>query len=41
VGGGAGGSLDRSTEDGGDVPIHVEPWRDTGFSSTTSVVPSN
>jgi hypothetical protein len=41
VGGGAGGSLGRSAEDGGDVPIHAEPWRRTGFCSTTSVVPSS
>jgi hypothetical protein len=26
-------------EDGGDVPVHVEPWRRTGFHSTTSIVP--
>jgi hypothetical protein len=25
--GGAGGPLGRSVEDGGDVPVHAEPWR--------------
>jgi hypothetical protein len=39
AGGGAGDSLGRSAEDGGDVPVHAEPWRRTGFCSTTSVVP--
>ena len=37
--GGAGGSPSRSAEDGGDVPVHVEPWRRIGFSSATSIVP--
>jgi hypothetical protein len=36
--GGAGGPVGRSAEDGGDVPVHAESWRRTGFSSTTSVV---
>jgi hypothetical protein len=39
--GGAGGPLCRLVEDGRDVPVHVEPWRRTGFCSTTSVVPSS
>jgi hypothetical protein len=39
--GGAGGPLGRSVEDGGDVPVHAEPWRCTWFCSTTSVVPSS
>jgi hypothetical protein len=34
--GGAGGG---SSEDGGDVPVHAEPWRRTGFRSATSIVP--
>jgi hypothetical protein len=38
--GGAGGSPGRSAEDGGDVRVHVEPWRRTGFRSATSIVPS-
>jgi hypothetical protein len=37
--GGASGSLRTSTKDGGDVSVHVEPWRRTGSCSTTSVVP--
>jgi hypothetical protein len=37
--GGAGGSSSRSSEDSGDVPVHVEPWRRTGFHSATSIVP--
>jgi hypothetical protein len=41
AGGEAGGPLGRSTEDGRDVPVRAEPWRRTGFCSTTSVVPSN
>jgi hypothetical protein len=41
AGGGAGGSSGRSAEDGGDVPIHAEPWRHTGFRSDTSIVPYN
>jgi hypothetical protein len=41
AGGGAGGSLGGSAKDGEDVPVDVEPWRRTGFCSTTSVVPSN
>jgi hypothetical protein len=39
--GGARGPLGRSVDDGGDVPIHAEPWRRTWFRSTTSVVPSS
>jgi carbohydrate-binding DOMON domain-containing protein len=39
VGGGAGGSPGRSSEDGRDVPVHAEPWRRTGFCSATSIVP--
>jgi hypothetical protein len=39
--GGAGGSPRRSPEDGGDVPIHAEPWRRTGFRFATSSVPYN
>jgi hypothetical protein len=39
--GGAGGSPGRSAEDGGNVPIHAEPWRHTGFRSATSIVPYN
>jgi hypothetical protein len=31
----------RSIEDGGDVSIHVEPWRRTGYRSVTSIVPYN
>jgi hypothetical protein len=23
----------------GDVPVHAEPWRRTGFRSATSIVP--
>jgi hypothetical protein len=37
----ADGSLGRSAKDGKDVLVHAEPWRRTGFCSTTSVVPSN
>jgi hypothetical protein len=37
--GGASGSLRTSTKDGGDVLVHVEPWRHTVSCSTTSVVP--
>jgi hypothetical protein len=37
--GGAGGPPDRSVEDGGGVLVHAEPWRCTGFCSTTSIVP--
>jgi hypothetical protein len=37
--GGAGGSPGRSSEDGGDVPVHVEPWRRTGLRFATSIVP--
>jgi hypothetical protein len=37
--GGAGGSPGRSSEDGGDVPVHAEPWRRTGLRSATSIVP--
>jgi hypothetical protein len=40
-GGEAGGPLGRSAADGGDVPVHVEPWRVTWFRSTTSIVPFN
>jgi hypothetical protein len=40
AGGGVGGSLGRSIEDGRDVPVHAEPWRCTWLCSTTSVVPS-
>jgi hypothetical protein len=36
--GGAGGSLGRSLEDDGDVPVHVETWCHTRFCSTTFVV---
>jgi hypothetical protein len=39
--GGAGGPRGRSTEDGGDVPIHAEPSCCIGSCSTTSIVPSN
>jgi hypothetical protein len=39
--GGAGDSLNRLVEDGGDVPVHAEPWRHIWFCSTTSVVPSS
>jgi hypothetical protein len=39
AGGGAGGSPGRSSEDGGDVPVHVEPWRRTRSRSATSIVP--
>jgi hypothetical protein len=39
AGGGAAGSRGRSSEDGRDVPVHVEPWRRTGFHSATSIVP--
>jgi hypothetical protein len=39
AGGGAGGPPGRSAEDGEDVPVHAEPWRRTGFRSTTSIVP--
>jgi hypothetical protein len=39
AGGGAGDSRGRSSEDGGDVSIHAEPWRRTGFRSATSIVP--
>jgi hypothetical protein len=39
--GGAGGPLGRLVEDGRDVPVHADPWRDTWFCSTTSVVPSS
>jgi hypothetical protein len=35
------GTPDRSAEDGGDVSIHAEPWRRTGFRSATSIVPYN
>jgi hypothetical protein len=38
--GGAGGSLGRSSEDGGDIPVHAEPWCRTGFRSATSIVPA-
>ena len=38
---GADGSPGRSAEDGGDVSIHAEPWRHTGFRSATSIVPYN
>jgi hypothetical protein len=41
AGGGAGGSRGISSEDGGDVSIHAEPWRHTGFRSATSIVPYN
>jgi hypothetical protein len=41
AGGGAGGPLGRSVEDGGDVLVHAEPWCRTWFCSTTSVVPSS
>jgi hypothetical protein len=34
-----GGPPGRSGEDGGDVPVHAEPWRRTGYRSTTSIVP--
>jgi hypothetical protein len=37
--GGAGGSPGISSEDGGDVPVHAEPWRRTGLRSATSIVP--
>jgi hypothetical protein len=37
--GGAGGSLDGSTEDGREVLAHAEPWRRIWFCSTTFVVP--
>jgi hypothetical protein len=37
--GGAGGSRGRSSEDGGDVLVHAEPWRRTGFRSATFIVP--
>jgi hypothetical protein len=40
-GGGAGSPPRRSAEDGGDVSIHAEPWRRTGFRSATSIVPYN
>jgi hypothetical protein len=36
-----GGSLGGSVEDGGDVPVHAEPWRRIGFYSSTFVVPFN
>jgi hypothetical protein len=39
AGGRAGGSPGRSSEDGGDVLVHAEPWRRTGFRSATSIVP--
>ena len=39
AGGGAGGSPGRSAKDGGDVLVHAEPWRHTGFRSATSIVP--
>jgi hypothetical protein len=35
----AGGPPGRSAEDGGDVLVHVEPWRRTEFHSTTFIVP--
>jgi hypothetical protein len=42
-GGRAGGKVrgppSKSVEDGGDVPIHAEPWRRTGFRSATFIVP--
>jgi hypothetical protein len=41
AGGGAVGSLGESAEDGGDVPVHAEPWRHIGSCSTTSVHPSS
>jgi hypothetical protein len=41
VGGEAASSLGRSTKDGEDVLVLVEPWCRTGFCSTTSVVPSS
>jgi hypothetical protein len=41
AGGGAGGSPGKSLEDGGDVPVHAEPWRRTGHRSATSIVPSS
>jgi hypothetical protein len=34
-------SLGGSADDGGDVIVHVEPWRRTWSCSTTSVVPSS
>jgi hypothetical protein len=36
--GGAGGSAGRLVEDDGDVPVHAEPWRRTGFRSASSIV---
>jgi hypothetical protein len=41
AGGRAGGSPGRSSEDGGDVPVHAEPWRRIGHRSATSIVPSS
>jgi hypothetical protein len=35
------GSLGRLAEDGRDVLVHAEPWRRTGSSSITFVVPSS
>jgi hypothetical protein len=32
------GTPGRSAEDGGDVSIHAEPWRRTGFRSATSAL---
>jgi hypothetical protein len=36
--GGVGGPPGRLAEDGKDVLVHAEPWRRTGFCSTTSIV---
>jgi hypothetical protein len=41
AGGAGGGSPGRSSENGGDVPVHAEPWRHTGHRSATSIVPSS
>jgi hypothetical protein len=38
--GGAGGPPGRSAEDGGDVPIHAEPWRRTGFAPPPPLFPT-
>jgi hypothetical protein len=40
-GGGAGGRVGGSVEDGGDVPVHVVLWRRTRSCSTTSVFSSS
>jgi hypothetical protein len=36
---GAGGSLGRSSEDGGDVPVHAERWAAHGFAPRPPLFP--